>query len=180
MDRNFQKKHVSPQCNSADSVAGQQTSTFVCHTCQWDPQNGIYRPATWPHISGSILGNIFKVSAAYLKHANLLTLAIVVVYHADLETRAGPGPGRFPTFDFRVLAKHAKRSDGRLDRRSQQEKNEYVYLLASQVVHAKLSVNRILGPFFTGIQNFLCKFRGSAQSSGYQLPLELVSHPYFW
>ena len=50
----------------------------------------------------------------------------------------------------------------------------YNHLLVSQVVHAKLSVNRTLDPSFTGVLNFACISRGSAQSSGYQSPLETL------
>ncbi len=46
------------------------------------------------------------------------------------------------------------------------DKKRNYHLVASQVVYAKSYVNRVLGPFFTRIQNFPFKFRGSAQSSG--------------
>ena len=40
---------LSPRRNSADSTAGSHASTWVGHTCGWDPRSVIYRAATGPH-----------------------------------------------------------------------------------------------------------------------------------
>ena len=97
---------ISLRRNSADSTAGSQASTLVCHTCGWDPRSGIYGVATGPNNTCLNTWIVFSKCLVEIEIAtgdtsivpNRLPVPWTVWGYVmrDLKALAGPGPAGFP------------------------------------------------------------------------------------